>query len=136
VRISSNGRRILTACWNGGLCLWDSDAGLPLTEWLFARGVVADVCFDLTGQRLAAATQGARVWNFPETPTPVPAWFPDFAEAVAGLRLSERGSIELVPQSEFQQRAAQIAAKKGDGFYERLGRWFFMDSKDRPAHPF
>src|SRR5262249_13003967 len=101
-----------------------------------ARGVVANVCFDPTGQRLAAATQGARVWNVPETPTPVPAWFSDFAEAVAGLRLSERGYIELVPQSEFEQRAAQVAAKKGDGFYERLAGWFLMDLKDRPAHPF
>ena len=116
--------------------LWDLEAGLPLTEQLFARGVVANVCFDPTGQRLAAATQGAHVWNIPEAPTPVPAWFFDFAEAVAGLRLSERGNIELVPHSEFERCEGQIATKGGDGFYERLGRWFFMDLKSRPAHPF
>jgi hypothetical protein len=76
------------------------------------------------------------VWDVPEAPTPVPAWFPAFAEAVAGLRLSERGNVELVPRHEIETIAARLTAENSGGFYERLGRWFLADPAQRAGTPF
>ena len=66
----------------------------------------------------------------------MPAWFPAFAEAVAGLRLSERGNVELVPRHEIETMAGRLTKENVDGFYERLGRWFLADPARREANPF
>ena len=76
------------------------------------------------------------MWDVPEAPTPVPAWFPAFAEAVAGLRLTERGNVELVPRHEIETIAERLAAGNAGEFYERLGRWFLADPAQRTANPF
>jgi len=136
VCFSPDGRRILTGCWSGDARLWDADTGLPLTEWLNAGVLVTSACFDGTGQRIAIAARCARVWDVPEAPTPVPAWFPAFAEAVAGLRLSERGNTELVPRHEIETMAGRLEAGNAGDFYERVGRWFLADPARRSTSPF
>jgi hypothetical protein len=136
VCFSPDGRRIVTGCWNAEARVWDVGTGLPLTEWFRGAGVVTDLSFDPAGQRVAIAARGARVWDAPEAPTPVPAWFPAFAEAVAGLRLSERGNVELVPRHEISTGATHFAAEDEGGFYERLGRWFLADPAQHAPNPF
>ena len=108
VSFSPDGRRILTGGIGGQIRLWDSETGLPLTEWLDSPGPVTGMCFDPTGQRIAIAARGARVWDVPPVPAPAPAWFPAFAEAVAGLRLSEHGNVELVPREEIRTIAETL----------------------------
>jgi WD40 repeat protein len=86
---SGDGQRIVTAGWNSLIRLWDAATGLPLSEWQSVGGIPTDLCFDASGQRVAACsgTGLIRVWDFPVAPTPVPAWFPAFAEAIAGHAL-------------------------------------------------
>ena len=138
VRFSPDGRRILTASWSGATRLWDSKTGLPLTEWLDAGHVVFSACFNPTGERIATGSLGwsARVWELPPVPTPVPAWFPPFAEAVAGTRLSARGNVELVSRLELEEFIQHLAREKTNAYYERLARWFLADPAQRPVAPF
>ena len=124
--------------------MWDVETGLALTEWLNTGGSISDVCFDPTGQRIGAAARGGRVWVLPEPPMPVPGWFPGFAETVAGLRLEERGNVELVPRIELEQVTERLKGpfdllRAGPGtneFYARLGRWFLADPARRAQTPF
>jgi hypothetical protein len=66
----------------------------------------------------------------------VPAWFPAFAEAVAGLRLSDRGNVELVPRHEIEPIAEGLSKGNAPDFYQRLARWFLADPATRSAEPF
>jgi eukaryotic-like serine/threonine-protein kinase len=134
---SPDGRRVLTGCRNEGVVrLWDAETGRPLTEWLNIGSRLSSVCFDTTGEHIAAAGRGARVWNLPFAPTPVPEWFPAFAQAVAGIRLDERGNAELVPRTELDQMAGRLPRKGSGDFYERLARWFLADPANRETAPF
>jgi hypothetical protein len=72
----------------------------------------------------------------PEASTPVPAWFAAFAETVAGLRLSERGNVELVPRHELESARDQLATANASDFYARLAQWFLADPSKRPSAPF
>jgi hypothetical protein len=132
---SPDGRRILTGCWTGAR-LWDADTGRPLTERLDAGDWIQSACFDATGRRLVVGAKGARVWEVPPAPTPAPAWFPVFAEAVAGVRLDDRGNSELVGRTELEQLAQGFPPEGTGGFYERLARWFLADPTKRPPNPF
>jgi hypothetical protein len=116
--------------------VWDSSTGQPLTESL--AGAISSACFDPTGARIAMSSYGgtARVWEVPVVRTPVPAWFPGFAEVIAGMRLSPRGNVEIVHRAEFDQLGGQFGAKDEQGFYERLARWFLADPMQRRSSPF
>jgi hypothetical protein len=103
---------------------------------LDAGGWVWTASFDPTGQRFGVAATGGRIWDIPEVPVPVPAWFPGFAEAIAGIRLSERGNVELVPRSELNNFAKQLAPAESSGFYARFAQWFLTDPTNRAAAPF
>jgi hypothetical protein len=77
-----------------------------------------------------------RVWDVPPVPAPVPAWFVEFAEVAAGIRLSERGNVELVPREELEKLSQTLVAKEQGEFYERLARWFLANPAERPVSPF
>jgi hypothetical protein len=66
----------------------------------------------------------------------VPTWFPGFVEAVGGIRLSQRGNVELVSRYELEEITEKLAADGADNFYTRLARWFLADPKHRAASPF
>ena len=134
VYFTSDGQRLVTVSNSGLVRAWDSTTGRPLTEWLNA-GTYWGACFDPVAERIAVGTMEGiiRIWEIPRTPTPVPAWFLDLAEAAAGIRLSERGNVELVPGQELHKIAEQLAAKDTGEFYERLAKWFLADPAQRPA---
>ncbi len=138
VCFSPDGQRILTSCWAATSRLWDADTGRPLTEWLDAGGPGFSVCFDSTGRRMVSGTGGGivRVWDVPPVPTPVPPWFLALTEAVAGIRLSVRGNVELVSRRELEVVAQRLAGVNEGDFYERLGQWFLADPAQRPGSPF
>ena len=56
------------------------------------------------------------------------------AEALAGRRLSEKG--QLVPATEsIPELRKELLALKGDDFWSRFGRWFFMRGPERTISP-
>jgi eukaryotic-like serine/threonine-protein kinase len=123
---SFDGRRILTSSWNGSARLWDAVTGRPLTEWLNAGSSILSACFDAQGERIATGTRSglAAMWDVPFAPTPVPDWFPRFAEAAAGIRLAPRGHLELVSRSEMESIVKKFAPKDSSNFYAQLARGF------------
>jgi hypothetical protein len=127
VRFSSNARRVFTTSWSRSTRVWDSDTGRPVTEWLNANGPWGNVFFDPdSGRIIMGATNGiARVWEVPDAPMPVPEWLPKFAEAIAGIRLGERGNVELVPRRELEQMARRLPPEGAGDFYERLAGGFW-----------
>ena len=132
---SPDGRRIVTVGWRGSARMWDVETGRPLTEW-FDNGRLHTPAFDPSGERVALAGVGARVWTMPPAPVPVPEWFAAFAENVAGLRLDARGSAELVLWPALDQTAQRLPPEGAGEFYERLARWFLADPASRPPAPF
>jgi hypothetical protein len=132
VYFNADGRHVVTVCRPGLARIWDSNTGRPLTEWLNA-GSYWLACFDPVGERIAiGVTDGvARIWETPRVPMPVPGWFPAFAEAVAGIRLSERGNIELLAGERVKEFRRQIPPEDTTHFYGELVVRFIEGSPNR-----
>jgi eukaryotic-like serine/threonine-protein kinase len=129
VRFSSDARRVFTTSWTSPARLWDSETGRPVTEWLTTKEPWGATFDPGSGRVIMGATNGiARVWNMPEVPVPVPEWFVDLAEALAGIRLAERGAMELAPRQKLKDLVTQIASNASTNEYERLARWFGLPS--------
>ncbi len=134
-----DGEMAMTGCWNGALRAWDAKTGQPLTESLEAGGWTPRfVAFDPTGRRMAMGGTDSivRLWPIPAVPIPVPEWFLIFTESVAGIRLGDRGQVELVPEAEFETTVRDLRSKNENGFYGHLARWFLADPTDREPAPF
>jgi hypothetical protein len=115
--------------------MWDVETVRPLTEW-FDNGRSHTPAFDPAGERVAFGGMGAHVWSVPPAPVPVPEWFAEFAESVAGIRLDARGSAELVPWPELHHPVQRLPPEEAGDYYERLARWFLADPAKRPASAF
>ena len=138
VCFSPDGQRILTSSWSDTSRLWDAKTGRPLTEWLEGGVLGLTRCFDSTGQRMVTggASGTIRVWDIPQVPTPVPFWFLDLAESVAGTRFSARGNPELISRGELEEKSQRLSGLHTGDFYERLGQWFLADPLHRSRSPF
>jgi hypothetical protein len=118
--------------------LWDAATGHPLTEWLEGGGPGETVAFDPAGARVVTGSvRGVvAVWETPPVPSPVPGWFLEFAEGVAGMRLNIRGGTEYVTRRELELVASRLAQSNEDGVYEHFGRWFLADPVTRKNSPY
>src|SRR5262249_18324090 len=125
IYFTADGQRLVTTTISGMCRVWDSMTGRPLTEWLKGTSYWG-ACFDPVGERIALGTgEGiVRVWQVPRAPTPVPEWFPRFAEAVAGIRLGERGNAELVSHEELTQLDPAFRSGAPTEYYRLLVRRF------------
>jgi WD40 repeat protein/serine/threonine protein kinase len=123
VQFDPTGRRLVTRD-QSGFRLWDTDTGEAITVH-YASPVTGGVGLDSPTMRDTFSPDGRRVflgcsmnaaslWDIPDPPAGVPAWFPDFLEAVAGLRVERAGEFFSVPAEgflEFRQRAASFGSK-------------------------
>jgi WD40 repeat protein/serine/threonine protein kinase len=135
VQFSPDGRSLLTACRDAAR-VWDAETGRPVTEWLRLRGWVLSATFDTTGSRVATGSKHARVWEAPPAPVPVPGWFIDLAEGVAGLHLDPRGNEELLPWVNLNLLAPSAPSGGTELFYWRLASWFLAEPGKREVSPF
>jgi WD40 repeat protein len=135
-QFSPDGKRIVTASLDGTARVWDAATGWPLSERLHHLGKVFTALFSPDGERvLTASSDGtARVWDVPAVPVPAPAWLPDLAEAMGGLRLDGQRNFVFAGRSALQQlKSGQT--QSDDGFYSRFLTWFFEDPATRSRSP-
>jgi WD40 repeat protein len=132
VRFSPDGKRLLTLDLSG-LRLWDVATGHPLTVML-PQTVVGRLSFQSNGLRPAFTSDGqgiflaggspvALIWHVPVPPKGVPAWFPEFLEAVAGQRLADdTRRPELVPSERFLTLQRHLQASTEADYHSRWAR--------------
>ena len=139
-RFSPDGRRVLTASMDRSARIWEANTGLPLSDPLRHKGPVRMAQFSSDGERVVTAAQApdnaARIWQVPVAPAQVPAWLPDFAEAVAGLAVGTKGTTRLVSENDFGQLRNHLNGLTDNDHFNRVARWFFADRATRTISPF
>ncbi|HXP62661.1 MAG TPA: hypothetical protein VN829_19330, partial [Dongiaceae bacterium] len=116
--------------------LWDGRSGLPVSEPLAHPGEVSRLSFDPLGQRLLTLGGAAQLWDVLVAPAPVPPWFCDLVEAVAGTRLASDGQVLPVSPEVFEALRKRWAAPNQTDFYARWAHWFLNDRQHDPAPRF
>src|SRR6266568_3893019 len=136
VQFSPDGKRIVTASLDGTARVWDAATGRPVSEPLRHGGRVRSAQFSPDGQRvLTASSDGtARVWDVPDVPVPAPAWLPDLAEVVGGLRLDAQRSFTFVDRATVEE-LKEKSPPAADDFFARFHQWFFADRSTRSRSP-
>jgi tetratricopeptide (TPR) repeat protein len=124
-----------------GLRVWDVRTGFPLTGELMGRipfaGSFAQV--DSDGQFYLTLNPDGIA---PElTPlmlphSPVPAWLASWAEAAAGIRIDDRGGVELVSLAEFLKVKQERLDSRETNSYALWAKWFFSAPDSRPVSPY
>jgi WD40 repeat protein len=133
-QFSPDGRLVLTGDDSGAARVWDAQSGLPLSNWFRSRISLKCALFSPDGRHIITASRDhtVKLWPVIVAPTHSPSWLPDLAEAIAGRRLDDDGTIHPVPFANFQALRDQLATLADDGFYSRWARWFFL-GRDRSA---
>jgi WD40 repeat protein len=131
-------RWVLTGSQDGTARLWDAHTGYAVSEPLLHLGPVTCVQFSPDGKRcLSIASRDAlRVWPVVEVPVPVPPWFTEFVEAVAGKRLNARDSSKAVGREALQPFRKKLASAPESDFYSRWARWFLLERQNDPVPQF
>ena len=84
---------------------------------------------------LSAAEDGrVRVWPILYSPPPAPGWLPELAEALAGGRLRDDGTLQQIPPERWFALNKSLGASTSDDFYARWAKWFFVE-RGRTSRP-
>jgi WD40 repeat protein len=70
------------------------------------------------GVHLGHSMNAGEYWTVPQPRAPVPPWFPEFLEALAGMRETGPGEVRLVPA----RVAAETVPREGGGPYAEWAR--------------
>jgi len=137
-QFSSDGQMLLTGDDAGNSRLWDASSGLPLSGWirhgrsLKGNGLTADGRMAMS----LAEDASVRLWPVVRAPLPAPNWLPELAETLAGRRLRDDAAPELVPAEQWPALESSLRSLKGDDFYTRWARWFFVERFKEHPTPF
>ena len=135
---SSDGRPIVvTASFDKTARVWDAESGKPVGEPMRHEGTVFAARFSPDGRWIvtASADKTARVWYIAvDLETPLPEWVPELAEALGQQRFNEEGLL-VPPKKSVVELRRELLTLKGDDFWSRLGRWFFMRGPQRTISP-
>src|SRR6266545_807313 len=133
---SADGRWIVTAS-EGTARVWDVESGKPVGEPMRHEAVLWTARFSPDRRRIVTASSDniAQVWDVAvDLDSPLPAWLPELAEALGGRRFNEEGLL-VPPNKSIIELRKELLALKGDDFWSRLGRWFFMRGPERTISP-
>src|SRR5262249_54928559 len=137
VSFSPDGRRIVTGSIDKTVRVWDVESGKSVGEPMRHEGVVtaARFCPDGRWGVTASEDKTARVWDVAvDLETPLPEWVPELAEALGQQRFNEEGLL-VSPKKSVVELRRELLALKGDDFWSRFGRWFFMRGPQRTISP-
>jgi WD40 repeat protein len=133
---SADGRWIVTASEHT-VRVWDGENGKPVNEPMGHEGVVWMANLSPDGRRIVTASSEniAQVWDVAvDLDSPLPTWVPELAEALGERRFNEEGVL-VPPNKSIIELRKELLALKGDDFWSRLGRWFFVRGQDRTISP-
>ncbi|HEX5220924.1 MAG TPA: protein kinase [Verrucomicrobiae bacterium] len=135
---SPDGQFVLTGCLDGTARLWDARTGYPVGEPLRHAGSIYGIEFSPDGRHCLsiARSDALRIWEVSQPPIPVPGWFCDFVEAVAGKRLNASHDAEPVSREALQAFRLKLANSPGNQFYDRWAGWFLNERLKNPAPKF
>ena len=105
VCFSPDGNRILTASRDGTARLWEAASGEPALPPMVHQGHVTAAGFSPDGRSILTASRDgtARLWTPTAVQHQIPAWLPEFAEAMASERVNEVGAFEFVPRQKLEE---------------------------------
>lgn len=128
-QFSPDGKLVATASDDHSVRLWDAETGYPMSEPFFHAAECRRLSFSPDGTRLAAgSTDGViSIWDVRRAPAPVPAWFIDLVDAMAGRRLGPHGEIERVPDATLHELREKLSHTDATDFYSNWGRRFFQE---------
>jgi WD40 repeat protein len=134
---SPDGRRVVTVSDDHTARVWESESGNPLGEPMRHEGKVEWARFSPDERRIVTASNDktAQVWDVAaDLDLPLPSWVPELAEVVGGRKFNEDGQLVPTTKSIVELRS-ELLALKGDDFWSRFGRWFFMRGPNRTISP-
>ena len=137
---SPDGSRLATGTEDGCMQLWDVKSGLPLTARFKEPTSICGLAFLKDGaQLLSGCSDGVlRIHECPRLPDAIPAWLPDLAEAVAGLRIGESDAPTRQGVADLRRiaRTFRKPASAPTDLYTKWTRWFFADRETRTINAF
>jgi WD40 repeat protein/serine/threonine protein kinase len=135
---SPDGLQVLTGAKNGVVRLWDAASGYPLSDPLPNHGSISVIEFSPDGRRFLsfAERDALRIWEVVTPPVPVPPWFCDLIQAVAGKRLTGNRDVEPVGSDSLAPLRQRFAGAQDADFYSRWARWFLWERMKEPAQGF
>jgi WD40 repeat protein len=134
---SADGRRVVTASSDKTARVWDAQTGKPVGEPMRHEVRLTAASFSADGGRILTVSEDgtARVWDIAvDLDLPLPSWVPELAEALGGRKLNEEGML-VQPNKSILELRKELLALKGDDFWSRFGRWFFMRGPERTISP-
>jgi len=133
-----DGERLVTASDDGTVRIWDSRTGQPVSDPLRSGDeVLSSARFSPDGRQIVSTPHDGtvRIWEAPQFTLPIPAWLPALTEAVIGHRLTEEGSLEIVPVGKLLEMKRRLESESSADAYHRWVRWFFADRSARAISP-
>jgi len=116
--------------------LREGDWHFPETEPMRHQDVVPAANFSQDGRRIVTASSDktARLWDVAvDLDLRLPSWVPELGEALGGHKFNEEdGWRRRRASSSYATRGLR---SKGNDFWSRFGRWFFMRGPKRTISP-
>jgi WD40 repeat protein len=138
VYFSANGEWLVTSSDDKTVRIWDCRTGQPISDPLRADDAgVSSARFSPDGRQVVSTPLNGtvRIWEAPQLTLPIPAWLPALTEAVVGHRLTEDGSIAIVPVGNLFEMRRHLESDSSTDAYHRWARWFFADRSTRTISP-
>jgi hypothetical protein len=121
---------------NSPAVILDAESGQVVSQPL--RHVTRINCgmFSPDGTHVATGSSGiVRIWPVMASDGPAPAWLSELAEAIAGHRLQDDDSAEVVTLEAFLRLRERLTALPPTTRYVRWLHWFFAEGKTRTVFP-
>ena len=141
VRFTADGKALLVRDQDG-FTFWEVATGEPLTVH-YPAPTTGGIGMDAVPYRSILSRDGRQVfvgtsmehamlWTVPQPRGAAPAWFPEFLEALAGVRFDDNGEPHTAPATQMEKFFPVIREAGADDEYARwAGR--LLQAEDRPA---
>jgi WD40 repeat protein len=127
VSFSPDGAHVLTGSVDGTARLWDARTGEPITAPLVHQGEVSSARFSPDGKLVITASRDGmvRLWSPMFVAGAIPGWLPDFAEAMAGKRVTDIRAFEFVPADAIEKMKDHLKSLPTDEPFAAWATRFF-----------